>query len=419
MTNVVSGSTAGGALTLTQIATGGAGGNTQATAAGGNGGAATSSLTFDDVTTNTKHASSVTGTVGAYGGAGGSGAPGGAGGAATASLTLTGARAVTASSTATGGAGGAGGFAGNATATTDAIGTTSITSKAMATGVGRGTATATAIGQGAHGGKVSAIAIGQGVSGTADATASTSLSGSLVTAAESQASAPVAGTSTSLARSAIGQGRISAPAFVTDQSEAQITAEPTSADVNSILTANSNISAAFSTTPTYFGVAELGGVYSTSVSGSETETSSVQMTVDLTKAGTLHDLLIGFYGGTSAGAGFTSMSLDVKVNGTDHKLNFTTVAAANTFFQDHAKDYGLLSGTSLQLDISLSITESAAGGYDFGMLIGDPPAASEMAAHHNLVAAMATFGTNASGSSGTFTAGQQDDRHAMLAAHSV
>ena len=54
-------------------------------------------------------------------------------------------------------------------------------------------------------------------------------------------------------------------------------------------------------TPVYFGIAELGGAYSTSGSGSETETSPVHMTVDLTKAGTLHDLIIGFYSGTAAG----------------------------------------------------------------------------------------------------------------------
>jgi hypothetical protein len=61
-----------------EVSTGGAGGGAEF--AGGFGGAATSSLTFDDVTANTKHASSVTGTVGAYGGAGGNGAFGGAGG---------------------------------------------------------------------------------------------------------------------------------------------------------------------------------------------------------------------------------------------------------------------------------------------------------------------------------------------------
>jgi hypothetical protein len=46
------------------------------------------------------------------------------------------------------------------------------------------------------------------------------------------------------------------------------------------------------------------------------------------------------------------------------------LADANAFFQNKAVDYGALSalGTStLQLDISLTITEAAAGGYDFGM----------------------------------------------------
>jgi hypothetical protein len=99
------------------------------------------------------------------------------------------------------------------------------------------------------------------------------------------------------------------------------------------------------------------------------------MSVGLTQFSPLHDLIIGFYSGTAAGAGFTSMTLDVNVNGTDHVNTFTTVAAANAFFQNHAVDYGALGPLTpqLQLNISLSITESAAGGYVFGMLIGDPP----------------------------------------------
>jgi hypothetical protein len=208
--------------------------------------------------------------------------------------------------------------------------------------------------------------------------------------------------------------------MVADQSEAQITAEPKTTDVNTINTANANINTAFHAgkTPVYFGIGELGGAYSTSGSGSETETSSVHMTVDLTKAGTLHDLLIGFYSGTAAGSGFTSMSLDVKVNGTDHINNFATVADANSFFQNHAVDYGALGGlgtSTLQLDISLSITESATGGYDFGMLIGDPPAAKDAAAHHNMVAAISSFGGG--DWSGTFKQDHNDDHRNMLAPH--
>jgi hypothetical protein len=425
LTNAVSGSTTGGAssyLRLYQSATGGAGGQSNPST-GGVGGAATSNLTFDD-TKNTKHAHSVTGFAGAYGGTGGNGGTGGAGGASTASLTLPGAFGAAAAVTATGG-GGAGALGGNATATSDAIGTTTITSNATATGgtggAGVGTASATATGQSSHGGTVSSAAIGNGSSGTADSNASTSLTGSLVTAASANAHAPVAGTSTALTWAAIGLGAISAPGFVADQAEAQLTAEPTSGDVNSILASNSNINTAFTakTSPVYFGIGELGGAYSTSGSGSETETSSVHMTVDLTKLVSLHDLLIGFYSGTSAGAGFTSMSLDVKIDGTDHVTNFATVAAANSFFNNsgngNAVDYGALSGTSLQLDISLSITDSAAGGYDFGMLIGDPPPAQHSNALAALGHASASFTSGAGGNVGGSDPAQQDNNTLQLA----
>lgn len=176
-----------------------------------------------------------------------------------------------------------------------------------------------------------------------------------------------------------------------DQSVAQITAEPKTADVNTVKGANSNLKTAFHSgkTPTYFGIGELGGAYATSGAGSETETetSAVHMTVDLTKFSPLHDLVIGFYSGTALGGVASdpafSMTLDVKINGTDNTKLLPTVAAANNYFNNgglgNAVDYGALSGTSLQLDISLSITESAVGGYDFGMLIGDPPPARDAA----------------------------------------
>ena len=126
------------------------------------------------------------------------------------------------------------------------------------------------------------------------------------------------------------------------------------------------------------------------------------MTVDLTKFSPLHDLIIGFYSGTSAGAGFVAngMTLDVKINGVDHNTTFANVAAANAFFQNQAVDYGALSGSSLQLDISLSITESAAGGYDFGMLIGDPPPAHQGDALAALGQAAASFTSGAGGNVG-------------------
>jgi hypothetical protein len=78
---------------------------------------------------------------------------------------------------------------------------------------------------------------------------------------------------------------------VADQAVAQITAEPMVADVNTINGANSHINAAFHAgkTPTYFGIGKLGGAYSTTGTGSETEANSVHMTVDLTKMASLHN----------------------------------------------------------------------------------------------------------------------------------
>jgi hypothetical protein len=151
------------------------------------------------------------------------------------------------------------------------------------------------------------------------------------------------------------------------------------------------------------------------------------MKVDLTKFSPLHDLIIGFYSGTAAGAGFTSMSLDVNINGTDNITNFATVADANNFFQNNAHDYAALSGTSLQLDISLSITESAAGGYDFGMLIGDPPPAPPTPSHlspasgggwgalANLGQAVASFTSSSGGNGGGSSSAQQDNTSPVLA----
>jgi hypothetical protein len=416
LTEAVSGSTAGGAgsiLTLNQFATGGAGGGSSAST-GGAGGGAVSNLSFNDVATNTTHANSITGTVGAYGGAGGSSPSlGGAGGGATASLTLTGAFSISATSEAIGGMGGVAARGGKATAMSDAIGTTLVSSNATAIG-GDG---------GASAGRALATAIGQGGSGSvhAQSTGGSITGGSLVTAASAIADAPVAGSSTAKTWAVIGNGAVLAPALIAEQAVAQITAEPKGADVNTIEVNNPHIKAAFTTgkTPAYFGIGELGGAYSTSGSGSETETSSVHMTVDLTKMASLHDLIIGFYSGTATGGGFTSMSLDVKINGTDHITNIASAGSASAFFQNNAVDYGPLSGTSLQLDVSLSVTESAAGGYDFGMLIGDPPPGDHSLAHHNLVAAMATFGTGISGTMGTNAQVLPNDHHTLFAARSA
>jgi hypothetical protein len=49
-------------------------------------------------------------------------------------------------------------------------------------------------------------------------------------------------------------------------------------------------------------------------------------------------------------------------------------------FRNAPYDLGQLSGSTLTLDISVSITETSAGSFDFFMLIGDPPALGHAAA---------------------------------------
>ena len=272
---------------------------------------------------------------------------------------------------ANGGSGAVDGASGSASATSNATGT-HITSAAYAYGGASHTGD----------GKATALASGNGADGTVHAGAYCNYynvaNGMLVTYTNAIADATVSGAST--AKTQAGIGATSAAFSTGAQAIAQIMGVPTAADVTSVLSANSNISAAFAakTNPDYFAIGELGGAYSTNDTDPETETSSIHMGVDLTKI-TPKDLILGLYNGTATGAGFTSMTFDVKANGTDIlNKTFTSVSAATTYFTNDALDLGALSGygSTLTLDISLSITEAQAGGFDFGLLVGDPPPAS-------------------------------------------
>src|SRR5207237_2699207 len=110
---------------------------------------------------------------------------------------------------------------------------------------------------------------------------------------------------------------------------------------NSVLAANPNINAAFSATasPTFFAIGELGGGYSSAGFGLQTQTSEIAFSVDLTKVGTLDDLLLGLYHPVTTGAGFKSLTFYVFENNA-HVVTqtFTTVAAANAFFTDNPLD---------------------------------------------------------------------------------
>jgi hypothetical protein len=194
-----------------------------------------------------------------------------------------------------------------------------------------------------------------------------------------------------------------------------------------VLNGNSNIKAAFNPpNASFFAIGEVGGAHTRSGSGAQTDTSAINLTVDLTKLPSRQNLELGLFNGTSAGSGFSRLTFNVVGDG--HTLvnrTFNTAAAAVAFFTNDAINLGSLSsgplsGNTLNLAITETLATTSPGSNFYGgFLVGDPPAASDAAAHQNLVAAMATFGATASGASGTNGPVLASDHHTMFAAGMV
>ena len=354
-TNLVTGYTKNGVLTLSQSTVGGAGGDSD-TGIGGKGGSGVSSLTFDD-SLNATHSAAILATVSSVGGAGGLGSTAGLAGSAISTLVLTGAGKLSAIASATGGAGDL--LSGTANAST------SVT----------------------------------GLSGDYSAAASSSLrTGQLVQSVSATAGGGVDGTSTAKAFAGIGDG--AATMLTVGQALAFIEGAPSTASVAAVLTANAAIKTAFGAAPVFFGIGELGGGYSAGGVGVQTITTSFKETVNLTKLSLRRDLVVGFYKGTTVGAGFTSMTFDLYADGVDviHQT-FSTAAAAKTYFTNNAIDLGslatgALSGNTLTLRATMSITTNVAGsGFYGGLIIGDPPASASV---RSFTQAMAGMGGQAS-----------------------
>ena len=155
------------------------------------------------------------------------------------------------------------------------------------------------------------------------------------------------------------------------------------------------INTRFGSSPSFFGIGELGGGYSSGGKNTQTTTSSFQETVDLTKLASRQDLLVGFFGGQAVGSGVTNVTLDVYADGTDYHQSFATAAAAAAFFTDNAVDLGSLASgplgaNTLSLNVVLSVTTKQAGSGFYGSLIvGDPPPSHASAA--GLAHAMASL----------------------------
>jgi len=331
---------------------------------------------------------------------------GAAGGAATASATLTGAGNVTAAVGATGGAGGSG--AGGAGAS------------------GAATATATAItslrGDGVAGAPVAGIvalahAMATGATGSFLARAETTLvTGGLVEQVLATATGAVDGVSVGNAGVAIGTA---GPAFIhTNEvgagavgagAVAMETGAPLAAGTAPVLANNAKIKAAFGAGPVFFATGELGAGHFNGGTKTETTTSEIDETVNLTKLASRQDLVVGFYNGTITGTGVTRAALDFYVDGKDvlHEA-FASAAAARTWFTDHAVDLGSLasgsalvgSNNTLTLRAVVTVTSTSAGsGFHGDMIIGDPPAAANtVGTHQRFIEAAAGFGPVGAGS---------------------
>ena len=114
-----------------------------------------------------------------------------------------------------------------------------------------------------------------------------------------------------------------------------------------------------------FGTAILGGNYAPD-GGGESDTYSVSSTFDFAYRG---DLLLGLIddqqAGFSDGLGFQSMDFYVAVNGSDIlDVNLTSLAVAESFFQDIVLNLGSYSGL---VDLTFGYTLVADGSGGFGV----------------------------------------------------
>jgi hypothetical protein len=308
-----------------------------------------------------------------------------AGGFGVAQDDVSGKGAVSSTVTATGGwshtAGGA------ATATSDISGTT-ISSTASATAGGSDTAGATAlatsVGDGSGGVDATAMSAPQTVSNT---------HANLISYVYASADGAVTGDSGTSTAEGLYGGVL--PAFsASGIAVATGDAQPTTATTHAILTANANIAADFTGSPSFFSVGEVGGGHSSAGTASETSTSTVTTSVDLSNLSPTGDLILGLYDGDLVGSGVTSVSLTVSGNGVDYINDQNmTGAAAQALFTDGAFNLGALASSGgLNLSVSLTVVSDAANSGFYGdFILGDPPA--QTAALHTLIGAMASAGS--------------------------
>ena len=259
------------------------------------------------------------------------------GGPATSSLTITGAGSLTANDFAYGGAG----RTGNGSVTTGAGGGATATDTAVAAKSVNASATAQSGTGGATTGAASATVTATGTSGLFEAAAN---SNSTIRPADRSFTAGTSGDVNGTSKGSrwqVAGGR----AGVRHRHRRRLRSTGAHQHHDQrVLAANSAIKTKFGASRlVFFAVGELGGGHSSAGATTRTTSSTITEQVDLTKLGSGKDLVVGLYDGAFTGSGFTSITFDLVVNGVDvvHDV-FTSVAAARTFFTDHAMDLGPL-----------------------------------------------------------------------------
>jgi hypothetical protein len=373
--------TNGGRADASADAEGGVGGGSLTTP--GSGGVA--NATADAVSSKSSSADAT-----ATGGAGGSSQrSGGAGGDATgmASSVALGSGTSTATATATGGAGGltqgSGGAGGDAAATSTSTalgGGASLATSTAAGGVsgsafsgsnGDGAANANSSAATRNGAVAQAQSTAIGSSGQAKSTAQTDYFDT--TLVQSTAVAEAGSTATTIAIvQAGGSGQVFGnPA---ETAYAFSTAFPNKAYASSLIGGAGSVAGALlKPGEVVFGTAILGANYATDGVG-ETLTYSAISTFDFGYRG---DVLLGLIcdqqNGFIGGLGFQSLEFYVLADGVKTlDKTFTSLAVADTFFQDQVIDLGSTLGPNVDLTVGYNLVANGAGGFGFDLAVGDP-----------------------------------------------
>ena len=109
------------------------------------------------------------------------------------------------------------------------------------------------------------------------------------------------------------------------------------------------------------------------MTGTQTVTGTIHFALNLNKLASKDNLVVGFYNPTFTGIGFKSLTMTIVMNNvTLTTQTFTSLAAANAYFNNNAVGLGSLSAPSVaQLDINFSETfDNANESYEFGVVVG-------------------------------------------------